>query len=136
MTTPGSVTTAVQAAMAQAMRSDPVLTSIIGDRVFDDVPTDAPHPCVSFGPEDWQQVQGDCLATIQGTVQVDVWSRAPGRSEAKEIADHVATLFHDVELVLQPPWRGVACDVVMRRVFDDPDGITKHAVVMVAVIAE
>ena len=136
MTTPGSVTTAVQAAMVQAMRSDPVLTSIIGDRVFSKAPSDAASPYITFGPKDWLQVQGDCLATIQGTVQVDVWSRAPGPEEAEEIADHVATLFHDVELVLQSPWRGVACDVVMRRKLDDPDGVTTHCVVMVAVIAE
>jgi hypothetical protein len=130
-----SVTDAIQAALISGLKSDPILAGMVGGRIYDRAPSNAAVPYVSLGPEDWTQTPGDCLRHINGTIQLDVWSRKPGRRECKAISDRLAQLVHEVDLVLSelPP---AFCLVTMRRILDDPDGVTTHGVVQVQVSAD
>lgn len=132
-----SVTDAVQVAMVQALRADAALAALVGDRVYDRVPTGAAHPYVSLGPEDWPQRHGACMALLEGVVQIDVWSRDVGRREAKRIVDRIVEIFDGADLALAAPYRGLGTEIAMRgRIMEDRDGLTIHGVVQIAVMAE
>lgn len=131
-----SVTDAVQVAIVTALKADAPLTGMVSGRVLDHLPTDAPHPCISLGPEEWPQTWADCLDGVEGTVQIDIWSREPGRREAKGITDRVAAILHGAELTLAGDYRAVSCEVILRRILRDPDGITTHGVVQVRIEAD
>ena len=133
-----SVTDAVQVALVARLKADTALTALIGGRVFDDVPPDgrAQHPYVSLGPEDWTDPMAECLDGENGVLQIDVWSREPGRLECKRITDRIATMFRDTALALPPPYRCVSVVLMQRQIFRDPDGLTMHGMVQLRVLTE
>lgn len=131
-----SITEAVQRALVSTMRADPALQALVDTRVFDDVPVSADHPYVSLGPEDWRPIDDDCLSGDDGFVQIDVWSRAPGRVECKRITDRIARLFQGALLELEAPYVAVSVRVVLKRVLGDPDAGTRHGVLQLEVLTE
>ena len=133
-----SLTEAVQAALVTALRADTALAALIGDRVFDDVLPDAPHPYVSLGPEDWRPIDSDdgCVAGDDGVVQIDIWSRAPGRVECKRITDRVARILQDAALPLAAPYSTVSCRVILKRVLQDSGALARHGVVQVELMTD
>lgn len=124
-------TEAVQRALVGAMRADAALVSLVADRVFDDVPVSAAHPYISLGPEDWRVLDLDCTAAEDGVVQIDVWSRAPGRVECRQITDRVAALFQDAALSLTAPFGLVVLRVLQKRVL--VEDLQRHGVVILDV---
>lgn len=123
---------AVQRALVARLRADPALAALIGDRVFDHVPTKAPMPYVSLGPEDARPIdEPECLSGYDGTVQVDVWSRAPGRIECRWIAARIVALFAHGPLTLAPPHPPAEVRVSLTRIFDE--GQQRHAIVQIDV---
>lgn len=133
-----SVTDAVQVALVTRLRADAPLAGLIAGRVFDDVPPDggAAFPYVSLGPEDWTDPLAECFEAEDGTIQLDVWSRSPGREECKRIVDRIATLFRDTDLTLPAPYRCLSVVLIQRRIFRDPDGVTMHGVVQLRIQTE
>lgn len=130
-----SLTEAVQRAIVTRLRSDAQLVAMIGDRVFDDVPEQAQMPYVSLGPEDWQPIDdGVCLSGDDGTLQIDVWSRAPGRIECKRIVDRVAALFADLDVALPSPHPSARMRVSLKRIFDEVD--QRHGVVQIDIATD
>src|SRR5438105_1277272 len=92
-----SISFALQQAIFAALSASSDLQALIGapPRLFDYAPPDSAFPYVVLGDgseTDWS------TATEDGTehaVQVDVWSRAPGHKEARQIADVIhAALNH------------------------------------------
>ncbi len=77
----------------------------------------------------------DCIDSGEHTLQLDVWSRAPGHVEAKRLVDAVKTCLHQREASLDD-YALVEMTVDFRRVFDDPDGKTKHGVVTLRALVE
>jgi hypothetical protein len=81
---------ALQKAIFAALSADAALRAFVGDRVFDHVPRNTAFPYVVTGDDrtrDWS------TATEPGSehaLVIHVWSRAPGRNEARAIADTVA----------------------------------------------
>jgi hypothetical protein len=66
---------------------------------------------------------------------VDVWSKAVGQVEAKNIVDLIYRTLHEAELVLSV--NALAeIRVDFRRVFTDSDGLTTHGVVSVTASIE
>jgi hypothetical protein len=79
----------LQAAIFSALSADTALQSLIGARLYDDVPRDAVFPYAVIGDDaesNWD------TATEQGSehiVTVDAWSQGGGHKESKTIADAV-----------------------------------------------
>lgn len=121
-------TEAVQRALVTAMRADATLVALVADRVFDDVPVSAVHPYISLGPEDWQVLDLDCANAEDGVVQIDIWSRAPGRVECRRITDRVAALFQNADLTLTAPWGIAVLRVLSKRVL--VEDLQRHGVVL------
>jgi len=106
--------------------------------IYDRVPADAfktKTAYVSFGPTDVVDDGADCITSGLHSFQLDVWSRAVGQVEAKQLVDLISKALHEQELVLTD--NALAeIRVDFRRVFTDPDGLTTHGVVSVTASIE
>lgn len=129
------VTEAVQRAVVALLRADAALIALVGDRVHDDVPVSALSPYVSIGPIEATPLGDvDCLDARDVVIQIDCWSRAPGRVECGRVTDRVARLLNGVDLVLAAPHPICASRVVLTRIMDE--GLQRHGVVQVEIYAD
>jgi Protein of unknown function (DUF3168) len=93
---------ALQQAIYAALAAGADLQALIGTppRLFDYVPRDSAFPYVVLGDGN----ESDCsTATETGTehaIQIDVWSRATGHKEAKQIAEAVRATLHNASLTV------------------------------------
>lgn len=135
-----SPTYELQGAIVQRLKSNPALSSIIGGRVYDDVPrkngeVSAQFPYVSFGPVDETSDDATCITGFEISIQLDVWSRAQGFPECRQIVDLVrrALLIEELELSVNS-----LVDFTHRQTMTmrDPDGITSHGVLNFVALVE
>jgi hypothetical protein len=88
----------LQAAIFGALSSDATLQSLIGARLYDDVPQTPTFPYAVIGDD--AETNWD-TATEQGSehiVSVDAWSQGGGHKESKAIADAVRAVLDGAAL--------------------------------------
>jgi hypothetical protein len=130
-----SVSVALQKLVFDALRADAGLNGMIGGRVYDRV-LDAPtFPYVSFGAYDFVSDDADCITAGDHTLQVDIWSRAVGKVEAKQITDRARRILHGHEGDLGE-YGLVDMRVDLAQVIGDPDGLTSHGILQVTASIE
>jgi len=125
----------LQGAITPRLKSFAGVTAIIGQRVYDPVPENATFPYVSFGPDDIVSDNAECITTFEHTIQIDCWSRKPGFSEVKRLANEVRLALHGYEFDLSSNAL-VLFEHRITRAFRDPDGLTSHAAVTFTAITE
>lgn len=126
----------LQGAIVARLKADTALAALIGARVYDDVPDNAPFPYVNFARDDVLQDDATCVTGYEVNFGVDVWSRGVGFVEAKKIAHAVAKSMHNWDAPL-PTHTVITLQHRQTRVFRDADGLTSHGVVeFVALITE
>lgn len=120
----------LQVAITKALKASSAVKALVKDRIYDRVPmangkVTAAFPYISFGPEQDIPDHIDCIDGGEIVLQIDVWSRAPGRKEAKQIARAVKDALDDADLELGD--NALVClSYEGRRILDDPDGLTTH----------
>lgn len=130
-----SPTLELQGAIVTRLKAYSSLTAHIGQRVYDSVPAQPAFPYVSIGPSDEVTDDAECIDGFEISMQIDVWSRAVGFPEARQIADAVRQALHGYEINLA----GNALVYFHHRVtrmFRDPDGLTNHAALTFTGFAE
>lgn len=130
-----SVSAQLQKTIFDALRSDPAVSAQIGARVYDRVPDSPSFPYVSFGPYDFVSDDAECIIAGEHTIQIDVWSRAVGRVQAKQITDAVRRALHGHEAEMGD-YGLVETRADFARVIGDPDGLTSHGIVTVTALIE
>jgi hypothetical protein len=127
----------LQKLLYDTLRATTAIMALVGG-VYDRVPTDpyaGKNAYISFGPSDVVDDSADCSVSGTHSFQVDVWSKAVGQVEAKNIVDLIYRTLHEAELVLSV--NALAeIRVDFRRVFTDSDGLTTHGVVSVTASIE
>jgi Protein of unknown function (DUF3168) len=113
----------VQKAMVGAMTA----ASIAGGRIYDQAPTAAQFPYVTVGDCQVVPDKADCIDGAEIFPQVDVWSRATGFPETKQIAAQVLAALDDKPLVVDG-YHLTVFEFVDVRYVRDPDGITRHGI--------
>jgi hypothetical protein len=90
---------------------------------------------ISFGPEDAREDDAEGISGREVTLQIDIWSRAPGFVECKRLTDLVRRALHHTSLEMAD---NALADmfVELTRVFRDGDGVTSHGVVQVTALIE
>lgn len=106
------------------------LASAAGISILDSVPDLAVYPRVTFGPETSEPWDAACTAGREGFLQIDVWSRVPGRVETATIMQTLYDAIHDKEI------GPVLIQVDSTRTIRDPDGKTTHGIIRVRYITE
>ena len=110
----------------------------LANGVYDRVPTNPfgeKTAYISFGSEDANEDDAEGIDGLEATTQIDIWSRAGGRVECKNLTALVRKALHEKELQL-PTSALVEIRVVLTRIFADPDGETTHGVVQVTAMIE
>lgn len=122
-------------AVVAALKGDAAVAALVGDRVYDRVPVDAPFPYLSIG-DTWEtEDDADCLDAVEIGLRVDAWSRTVGGAEVRRIADAVRRALHNAELTLIEN----AIVMIEHRRTDtlrDPDGLTQHASIELSATVE
>lgn len=106
--------------------------------VYDRVPSSpfgSKSAYISFGAEDATEDDAEGIIGQEVTLQIDVWSRAPGFVECKQLTDLVRRALHHKSLTLETNAL-VDTRVVLTRVFRDADGVTSHGVVQMTALIE
>jgi hypothetical protein len=117
----------LQGAIVAKLKADPGVFALVADRVFETVPLDEPFPFISYGPESATNDDADCIEAFSIFVQLDIWSRAVGRPEAKRIEDAVYAALHDQEAAMPLADNGlVFLEYRQSNYLRDPDGLTQH----------
>jgi hypothetical protein len=114
-------------AIYQRLINDPVVSSFVNGRVYDDVPASAVFPYVTIAPVDSVEDDADCITGLEVAQQIDCWSRAKGSLECKDLVDAVRATLHDYDLDLATNAL-VFFQCRSSAVRRDPDGITKHGI--------
>lgn len=105
--------------------------------IYDSVPPGAALPYVTFGPssEMPEEIEG-CAPAVEVWQQLDVWSAAPGRVEAMNLAGCVRALLDGADLDLAScVLVQLRCDA-MRVISEPENGITHIVLGFTAVIEE
>ncbi len=127
----------LQKLLYDTLRATTAIMALVGG-VYDRVPADpyaGKNAYISFGPADVVDDSADCSVSGTHSFQLDVWSKAVGQVEAKNIVDLIYRTLHEAELVLSV--NALAeIRVDFRRVFTDSDGLTTHGVVSVTASIE
>lgn len=130
-----SVSAGLQKLMYDRLIGFPPVTTFVGTRVFDKVPADTDFPYIAFGAHDFVPNDAECIFSGEHTFMLDVWSRKPGRVEAKQIVDEIRRAFRRYHADMGQ-YGLVLIDVDFAEVVMDPDGLTAHGRVQVRAIIE
>jgi hypothetical protein len=126
----------LQQAIFATLSADAALLALLGgQRVWDDVPTRADFPYVTFAQtseRDWSTGSEDGLEHV---VTLHVWSRGGGRKEAHLIMGAVRAALHDAALELAG-YRLVSLRHEFSEARRDADGETTHGIVRLRALTE
>ena len=130
---------AFQQLVEETLLANAAVVALVNNRVYETAPPKAArvYPDVTFGPADTNDEDADCIDGVEHILQLDVWARDFGRlSLAKRIADAIRKALHRADLALPDPYALALIEVASIRAFQDPDGLTAHAVISVRSIIE
>lgn len=118
----------LQDALIKALKVSGALPTVVGGRVYDQVPGKPDYPLVSLGDGQVLPDKAECIDGVEVFLQIDVWSRKVGYAETKQIAAAVIAALDEVDLTV------VGFDVVVFELsgvqyMRDPDGLTRHAAI-------
>jgi len=132
-----SASAELQKLIYETLVADAAVGVMVDNRIYDNVPSDATFPYLSFGPT--QEIEDDeqCIDGEEHVFQIDVWDRSQGRLvAAKRIAGAVKDALHDADLTLPDPYALVFIRVRSTQAFLDQDGVTAHGIVTVGAMVE
>lgn len=92
---------ALQRAIYARLIADDTLAALVGARIHDNVPGDTGFPYLTIGEarvEDWSAGAGK---GSEHWLALNVFSRAGGRAEAKQVMGAVHAALHDADLALE-----------------------------------
>lgn len=120
----------LQKAIIAKLRAEAALTAIVAQRIYDQVPASPTFPYTSLGRKQRLPNDGSCSYRGQEhNIQIDAWSRAVGFPETEAMIGAIYNSLHYATLTLT----GFTLSHIAVRsteTLNDPDGLTKHGVVM------
>lgn len=134
-----SVSVGLQDVILASLKGNAAVSAIVGDRVFDGVPTGAALPYVSLGPSDFRLDDADCVPGREETVQIDCWSEDNARLwPCKALVDAVVRALVNNDPDAHELTGGFVLEfrLELARTFLDSDGKTAHGVAQVTAIVE
>lgn len=135
-----NVSEELQRFLYDQLRTVPEVVTLAEGRVYDRVPSTkgqvtAQFPYVSFGPVNVVDDSADCVDGETHTIQLDVWSRAVGQVECKNIVDGIRKALNRSQPELAES-AVVAVNIPICQIVRDPDGLTTHGIIQVEIMVE
>ncbi len=130
-----SVSAELQKLIFDRLKAVSAVTAFVGARIYDNVPPNAEFPYISFGSHDFVPDDADCIFSGEHTFLLNVWSRKPGRVEAKQIVDEVrrALRRYDADM---GAYGLLEMDIDFADVIMDGDGLTARGRVQIRALIE
>jgi len=130
-----TVSAELQKLIFDRLKSVSAVTAFVGNRIYDNVPPNADFPYISFGSHDFVPDDADCIFSGEHTFLLNVWSRKPGRVEAKQIVDEVrrALRRYDADM---GAYGLLEMDIDFADVIMDGDGLTARGRVQIRALIE
>ncbi|HEV2557961.1 MAG TPA: DUF3168 domain-containing protein [Microvirga sp.] len=129
-----SAEAALQKAVMAALKGNPDLTAIVGQRIYDRVPVGAARPYVAVRDYQTNDLPGDCTDSVEVFIGLDVWSESLTKVEASRAATEVNESLHEIALTLDPPYRLVDLRRQAHVISDDGEGLTRARMTFVALV--
>lgn len=101
----------------------PLIAATTG--VFDAPPLDQPLPFVTIGEDIISDYSTKDLVASEHRLTIHIWSRAPGRAEAKQLSALVQTAL--ASPLILTGFRLISLRFITARMLVDPDGLTHQA---------
>jgi len=111
------------------LRGDTLLMGMVGNRIYNHIPQDAPLPCLRFRWEQAGQWDHKDAAGYEGYITCDVWTDHRGDKQAQEIADRLESLMHNQPLTSMTTGQSLLLMHDLVDTFTEPDGLTHHTMV-------
>ena len=118
----------LQKAFVAKLSADPVVSGMVGTRIYDAVPMAATKPYISFGTFQMLPEHGDGLDGGEAVIQLDAWANGPDSVEVKRLGAAIAACLDETTLTLDDN-RLVGIEIEQTQYLRDPDGITAHGVI-------
>ncbi|MGG9998679.1 DUF3168 domain-containing protein [Pseudovibrio ascidiaceicola] len=123
----------LQQAVIAALEGDAALMEVVhgvydsAKAASDGAPWGEQQGYVSLGPEDELEDHHDCFTIEEITVQIDCWSKKPGRVHTKQILRAVRNVLSGAELPL-PSFGNVLTELELQRIVPDPEEGVTHGI--------
>lgn len=131
-----SALAALQKFVVAKLKADAGVGAFVEDRIFDRPRAGAAMPFISIGPSDELISDAECVAMIDATLQLDVWSdHQGGASEARKICSAIKAALHEIDGDLDDG-KLLEIRVTQTRAFDDQDPGVTHGVVAIEALLE
>jgi Protein of unknown function (DUF3168) len=121
----------LQELLVTGLKANVGVASVLGTRIYDNVPENPIFPYLSWGPESSINADATGLRASEMAVQLDVWSRKPGSAECRKACDVVKRYIEATDFYLSANALCPEATVEAVRIFRDADGRTWHGVISV-----
>jgi hypothetical protein len=115
----------LQTAIVTKLKADAGVVSVVGNRVYDNVPPSATFPYISLGDSQVLPDKADCIDGTEIFFSIDGWSRDKRYPEAKQIGKVIVAALDDKPLTVAG-YDAVVFELDSVSYLRDPDGITRH----------
>lgn len=131
-----SLIAALQKFVVATLKADAGVAALVEGRIYDRPPAAAEMPYISIGPSDELPSDANCMALIDASLQLDIWSASQGGAvEARKICSAVKAALHEIDGDLEA---GALLEirVTQTRAFDDQDPGVTHGIVALEALLE
>lgn len=125
----------LRAAIEAKLRADQALAALIGDRIFDRVPSKPDYPLVTIGNMQVIPESADGVDAAETAVTIHVWDQFKQADKSRRVGAAVVNALHEEELQTV---EGGAQSVLLESAnyLRDPDGVTNHAVLTFSILTD
>jgi hypothetical protein len=123
----------LQQKVFEILSADAGIIALVGVRVYDWVPDNAPKPYIALGSPVALPFGSHTHDGFEVTFTIHAYSESPGRKEAMTIGNRIYQLLHGVDLGIVG-FETVSCQEAVSRVLREDDGKTHHAFIQYQII--
>ena len=115
----------LQAAIVSKLKNDSGVQAVVGQRIYDEVPSNPTFPYISIGDNQVLPDKSDCIDGTEIFWQLDGWARDPTYPRTKSISKAVVAALDDATITVSG-YNVVVVELNTINYLHDPDGITRH----------
>ena len=116
----------LQAAIVGRLKGDAGVTAVVGQRIYDEVPSNPTFPYISIGDNQVLPDKADCIDGTEIFWQLDGWARDPTYPRTKSFSKAVVAALDDTTALTVTGYNVVIVELNTVNYLHDPDGITRH----------
>jgi len=125
----------VSAAIIDRLKSDAGVIAIVGQHVFDVVPSGVDTPYITLGQPQVLPDRTGCESGAEISIGINGWTTGPESVASRQLGAAIVASIDEYELVMTGH-RTVLCELEQNQYLEDPDGITKHSVATFRILTE